>query len=944
MKKIYLLLLSSLLALAGLLAPGRAAAQVLRGTFAAGESHSLSIHADGSLWATGSNAYGQLGQPASTASTTAWVPVGADTDWVQVAAGYDYSLGLKANGTLWAWGHNQAGQLGSLTNSGTDTPTPTLQQVGAATDRYTQVAAGGYYGLGLRADGTLWAWGDNYFGQLGNPINSGTSTPTPTPQRVGAATDRYTQVAAGSVHAFGLKADGTLWAWGINYSGQLGNPTNSGTIAANYTPLPVGAATDRYTQVAAGGYHGLGLRTDGSVWAWGNNQAGQLGNPDNTSPLAATTTPQRVGAGTESYTQIAAGTGSSLGLRANGSLWAWGDNQYGQLGNPANSGTYTLNTTPVPVGAATDRYAQVAGGGYHSLGLRADGSLWAWGRNDAGQLGSATNNGPDDPNPTPAATGMALPTRSTAMGATFGLAVKADGTLWAWGNNADGQLGLDPATTPSTTRALQVGTDRDWVMVAAGDAHSLALKADGSLWAWGNNGSSQLGNPANPTASSATPTQVPGTYTRVAAGPEHSLGLRADGSLWAWGSNAAGQLGSSPNVFSSATPLQVPGAYTQMSGGFYFSIGLRADGSLWGWGYNYYGQLGNATNNEVGSPGPNTTPTQVAGTWKQATTGNSHTMALQADGSLWAWGNNRFGQLGTATNSGTEKPTPTPTQVAGTFTQVAAGHFHSLALKDDGTLWTWGNNYAGELGNGSRAEAVATPAQEATLGTSWVTLASGPRAEFSLVRTASGLTFASAGAGNYGQLGDGTSGANALATRFDRLSPLTNFQPLPVVLTHFSARRAGPALVQLAWATASEKTNTGFGIERAADGVHFKRLAFVAGAGSSLAAHPYAYADPSPAAAYYRLAQTDADGTLSYSPVQYVAGAEGAATAALLLIPNPARGPVQVLGQPAGTLLAVYNSLGQLVRPAAASLDVAGLPAGVYVVRAGKLAARLVVE
>jgi alpha-tubulin suppressor-like RCC1 family protein len=939
MNKLYFLLLCSLLALAGLLAPGRAAAQVLHGTFAAGQSHSLSIHADGSLWATGSNQYGQLGQPAGTSSTAAWVPVGTDKDWVQVAAGSDHSLGLKANGTLWAWGHNNYGQLGNPTNSGTDTPTPTMQRVGAATERYTQVAAGSGYSLGLRADGSLWAWGDNYFGQLGNPTNSGTIAVNATPQRVGAATDLYSQVAAGSVHAFGLKADGTLWAWGINTSGQLGNPTNSGAATANPTPLPVGATTDRYTQVAAGSVHGLGLRADGTLWAWGNNQAGQLGTTANSSPIDATPTPRRVGAATDTYTQIAAGALHSLGLRANGSLLTWGSNQYGQLGNAANSGVYAINATPVPVGSAADRYAQVAAGGNHSLGLRADGALWAWGSNDAGQLGTATSSSLN--NPAPTATGTALPTRSTAAGATFGLAVRADGTLWAWGNNADGQLGFDPTTTPSTARALQVGTDRDWVMVATGDAHSLALKADGSLWAWGNNNNSQLGNPANQTTSSATPTQVAGTYTRVAAGPEHSLGLRADGSLWAWGSNQAGQLGASPDLFSSATPLQVPGAYTRMSGGFYFSTGLRADGSLWAWGYNYYGQLGNPTDNEVGVPTRNTTPTQVAGTWKQAVTGNSHTMALQADGSLWAWGNNRFGQLGTATNNGTEKATPTPTQVAGTFTQLAAGQFHSLALKADGTLWTWGYNYAGQLGNGSQVTTVFAPTQEATLGTGWVTLATGPRADFSLVRTASGLTFASTGNGFYGQLGDGTT---TNATRFDRLSPLTNFQPLPVVLTRFSARRAGPALVQLTWATASEKDNTGFGIERATDGVRFQRLAFVGGAGSSLAAHAYAYADPHPAAAYYRLAQTDADGTVHYSPVQYVSGGEGDAPAALLLVPNPAHGPVQVLGQPAGTPLTLYNSLGQLVRPAATRLDVAGLPAGVYVVRAGSLAARLVVE
>jgi len=437
--------------------------------------------------------------------------------------------------------------------------------------------------------------------------------------------------------------------------------------------------------------------------------------------------------------------------------------------------------------------------------------------------------------------------------------VKADGTLWAWGNNTAGQLGL-PATTASTTRPTQVGTATDWLMVAAGEAHSLALKADGTLWAWGNNRSGQLGNTTNLGTDdpNPTPTQVAGTYARVAAGPEHSLAVRADGSLWAWGSNVAGQLGSStPNKLDSATPLQVPGTYTQASGGFYFSIGLRADGSLWSWGYNYFGQLGNSIGLGVGNPAPNPTPAQVAGTWKQAITGNSHTMALKADGSLWAWGNNLYGQLGNATNSGTELPNATPTQAPGTYTQVAAGFAHSLALKADGTLWTWGDNRYGQLGLGTTTSSTGapTPTQEATLGTGWATLATGCRSISSLARTASGLAFASTGNNGAGQLGDGTT---TDASRFDRLSPLSSFQLLPV----------RPA---------------------------------------------------------------------------------GLAPTTLVLAPNPAQGAVRALGLPAGATLAVYNALGQLVRPAAAALDVAGLPAGVYVVRAqvpgaAPQAARLVIE
>ena len=241
------------------------------------------------------------------------------------------------------------------------------------------------------------------------------------------------------------------------------------------------------------------------------------------------------------------------------------------------------------------------------------------------------------------------------------------------------------------------------------------------------------------------------------------------------------------------------------------------------------------------------------------------------------------------------------------------------------------------------------PTREATLGTGWTLLASGPHADCSLARTASGYVFASAGANTSGQLGDGTT---TIARRFDRVSPLRSFQPLPVELTAFTARRTGPATVALAWATASETNNAGFTVEKSVDGVSFATLGFVAGAGTSATAHAYAYTDAAaPAAAYYRLAQRDADGAVSYAPVQFVPAADGVAGAAqLVLAPNPASGAVQGLGLGAGATLEVLDGLGRTVRTApAGALSVAGLPAGLYLVRAtapGQPArtARLVVE
>jgi alpha-tubulin suppressor-like RCC1 family protein len=885
MNNLFTLLISFLLLLLTL---SEASAQVLAGTFAAGASHSLAIHADGSLWATGDNTRGQLGT-GTTASQPAWVQVGTATNWVRVAAGAQHSLALQANGTLWAWGDNTYGQLGTGTNSGTGfVPAPA-----PVPGTYTQLAAGQAHSLALQANGSRWAWGDNFYGQLGTPTNTGTHTANPTPAQVGTAS--YTQLAAGYDFDLALRQDGTLWAWGRNTSGQLGNSTGIGTDDATPTPTQVGA--DLYTQLAAGAQHSLALRTNGSLWAWGNNFYGQLGNTTNTGANTANPSPTQV-AGT--YTRLAAGLGHSLALQADGSLYAWGDNAAGQLGSGAPSATPTL----VP-----GTYVQLVAGASHALALRADGSLWAWGSNASGQLGA----GATSPTAILAATGSALPTRSTALGSSFALALRADGTLWAWGDNTSGQLGLGNGLASSRTRPVQVGTDNDWVQVAAGTSFSLALKANGTIWAWGLNNFGQLGSPTNSGTSVAntSPAQVgTGVYTRIAAGAFHSLALAADGSLYAWGNNTYGQLGNGTSSLpSAANPglVLVSGSYTQVAAGISHTVALRADGSLYAWGINDRGQLGISQNFSSGNA--NTSPVRAtAGTYAAVAAGSYHTLALAADGTLATWGSNSDGQLGNIPQTTANTFTASP--VAGTYSQVAAGALHSLALRADGTLWAWGSNASGQLGRGNKAPTNA-PTQETTAATSWTTLANSSTGNFSLARKPSGLTVFSAGSNASGQLGDGTT---TDATRFDRPT--------------------GAATVTLAWATATETANAGFGIERSADGLSFGQLGFVAGAGSSSTSLSYSFIDnTAPGAAYYRLAQTDLNGTVTFSPVQFV-GAGPAEVTHLLLVPNPASGPVQALGLPPDATLAVYDALGRLVRPAAATLDVAGLAAGVYVVRA----------
>ena len=930
------LALRRLLAVALLLIPALARAQVLAGTFATGRDHSLSIHADGTLWATGSNNAGQLGTGTTTASA-AWVPVGSATNWVMVAAGVSYSLGLRADGTLWAWGINDSGQLGIAANSGTTAANATPTQVPGT---YTQLAAGRYHALALRADGTLWAWGWNSSGQLGNTTNNGNNAANPTPTQVPGT--GYTRVAAGTSHSLALRADGTLWAWGSNRSGQLGNTLNVNTSNANPTPAQVAGT---YTEIAAGSNHSLGLRADGTLWAWGYNEFGQLGTATNSGTITATSTPTQV-PGT--YTRVRAGESHTLAVQADGTLWAWGINRYGQLGSLTNSGIATANPTPAQVPGT---YAQVAAGGATSLGLRADGTLYAWGANDQGQLGTATNSASATPTTTPTATGTALPTRSITMGGGFGLAVRADGTLWGWGSNGSGQLGQSPNVLARSVSPIQLGTDTDWVMVAAGTSFVLGLKVDGRLYAWGQNRYGQLGNSTNNGTNTPvfTPTLVGSGYKHIAAGFMHSLGVQADGSLLAWGYNYYGQIANpapaSQSTAPNPTPRVVGTGYVAAAGGTFFSLGLRADGTAYAWGANDRGQFGNTTN--AGSGAINATPLAVTGgPYVALAVGGSHSLGLQADGTLYAWGNNASGQLGSPPNGAVNA---TPTAVAGQYAGIAAGNQHSLGRRADGALFTWGDNAGSQLARSTASAAV--PTQETTGGTGWTTLATSSAANTTLVRTASGLVFASAGQNDSGQLGDGTT---TNAPRLDRVSPLRSLQPLPVQLVAFTATLTDPTAVSLAWTTASEINSARFEVQRSPDGTAWGTIGAVAAAGSSTTARTYALTDAhlpaSTSLLYYRLRQVDQDGKAAYSAVRTVALA--GASAGLSLYPNPVVGSAATLtGAAPGTVVKVLDALGRSVTSAiadaAGSVALAlptGLAAGVYVVHAGQRAVRLVVD
>jgi hypothetical protein len=338
---------------------------------AAGGRHNVARHLDGNLHAWGSNLQGQLGDNTTIGRNKPAVVAGANTTWRQIAAGEFHTLALRADGTLWAWGFNQNGQLGDGTSVDKLVPT----KIG--TGKWLYVAAGKAHSLGIDDKGALWAWGRNFNGQLGDA----TVLPRLAPVKITVAgTATWTAVAAGDTHSLGRRSDGTLWAWGGNASGQLGNGDATGADVN----APVQVGTQSWASISAGGSHSAAIRTEGTLWTWGDNLSGQLGLSSTTKSAVPV---QVVLAGNaNNWSAVSAGLKHTVAIRTDGTLWTWGSNSNGQIGN----NTLLDQTAPVQIGTSTG-WTSVAAGGQHSIGMMLDNTLWTWGLNADGQLGNGQN-------------------------------------------------------------------------------------------------------------------------------------------------------------------------------------------------------------------------------------------------------------------------------------------------------------------------------------------------------------------------------------------------------------------------------------------------------------------------------------------------------------------------------------------------------------------------
>ncbi len=665
------------------------------------------------------------------------------------------------------------------------------------------------YSLGIKANGTLWATGNNANGNLGqgNTTNLSTWTQIGSDQWIDVtATSGSAGTGAPRMTSLGIKSDGTLWGWGYNGYYQLGD----GTTTQRTSPVQIGSATNwvkvlTVSQNSSGGAGGftIGITSDGKLWGWGNNVTGSTGQGTTS---GSTTTPTQIGTDTN-WTDIAVGTspayvgGSqslySLAVKSTGTLWGFGNNDSYQLG----TGTTTSYDVPTQIGAATS-WAKVFGTPTGtSFGIRTNGTLYSWGETTASGMtaqGSTSGNVT-----TPTQVGSAT-TWSEVSGAQifpisggYCLAVMTDSTLWAWGTNASNSFGLGSATPATQSTPLQVGLFPLWKTASAGSSSgnlagvgptSLAVRGipqDYSvLYTFGSNsyGQTAQGTTTGDTLSAKLAASSNYTWEKVAPGTTESgagvgcVGILKNGTLWGWGSNTAGSgsvstgscaLGSV--LLQSMTPVQVgtDTDWVDIAQGTYGGLGLKSDGTIWGWGYDIWGQFGSGTAGTILY-----TPTQIgSGTdWAFVATNGVVSFFIKTTGELYTLGNNSGYATGLNTTSG-NTVTLTQVGVATNWAKVSISLVGAIAVKTTGQAWSWGTSTKGELGQGAGSISTAVPTQIGS-ATDWAFVACSAINPFSFLIKTTG-TLWSIGENAFYQTGLNTATGNT--TTFTQVGSATDW-------------------------------------------------------------------------------------------------------------------------------------------------------------------------
>ena len=346
------------------------------------------------------------------------------------------------------------------------------------------------------------------------------------------------------------------------------------------------------------------------IFVWGQNADGSLGLNQNPSNLEALSSPTQIGTDLD-WNTISMSGGAVRALKSDGTIWGWGQGTDGQLGlNQGTGNVYISSPTQMP----GTTWKNLGGGSTFLLATRTDGTLWSAGAKGYGKLGHGTGPGPGTSRSSPVQIGSGTNwSKAFTTSGSTAAALKTDGTLWTWGRNENSKLGSNDNVTRSSP--MQVGTNTNWSKLNMGTDQALALNTLGELYTWGGNGKGELGLNAPENAHKSSPTQIPGTWSDMGTGHQMSAGIKTDGTLWCWGNNQYGNLGQNNwgNPYQRSSPVQV-GTDTNWKTvrplAQHMMFATKTDGTLWTWGANFSGSTGQ--NQSTGSTSPRlSSPTQI---------------------------------------------------------------------------------------------------------------------------------------------------------------------------------------------------------------------------------------------------------------------------------------------------------------------------------------------
>jgi alpha-tubulin suppressor-like RCC1 family protein len=651
----------------------------------AGQDFSLFLLSDGTVWASGRDDFMQLGDGSwdweyiehiggktridkyFTVQVKSWVWDESKREWiygdlkdiVQIFAGSYYALALDKSGNVWGWGFGFYGTIpgeyghnnicgGGFIIHGSDEFKDIIS-----------ISAGPYHSLALKKDGTVWGWGYNYALQVSPYAPCTSSCIIWDPVKVKYVED-VVAISAGTVHSLALKKDGTVYAWGFNQNGELGD----GTYAQK--SYLTKAKINDVVQIQAGEFFSVALKKDGTVWVWGDNWWGVFGDGTSNNDYPY---PRKV-EGLPKIKKISANVHSIMALDYEGNVWTWG----GPVGyRDEENERYEKIKRPIKI-SNLSFISSMSQGYDHQLFLKNDGSAWGRGSNYYGQLGIWEFG--YEPY---FASGYEIDGLiQVSAGYLFSLALKKDGTVWGWGYNYYGQLGIGKENYEFLYSLVPVKVlIEDVIQISTGYDFALALKSDGTVWAWGSNEYNQLGIEGIENSNIPIKVNNLDNIVKVSAGSAKSVALKNDGTVWIWGGGSG-----------SKVPVKIKNLSNiiDISAGGREEIFLKNDGTVWKLGSNNLAiQISNLSNIIKIS----------AGDW--------HCLALRNDGKLFVWGD---GVKWEKDENGDyrEKSINAPEEMEGLpeISQVYAGNYSSIVVDKDGYLWGWGDNFYGKLGFGDR--------------------------------------------------------------------------------------------------------------------------------------------------------------------------------------------------------------------------------------------------